>query len=269
MQTTNHVAARDEMFRALVAAPKDPHRNEPSGAAPRVPRAAFVSGAAIAAATVGLLSKLALREPRMALAMSAATLVVAGAARWQLARLFLPRTAYVMERRLGPLEIRRYETLVCAETTVEATTLERGSSKAFLRLLNYISSSGIAMTTPVVVARSDRPDSETLREWEVTEPRTTEGRFTMRFFLPANAIGALPSPKDDRVRLRELPGHRLVAMPFRGRTNGAAIVEAEKRLLSSARHALLTVRGEPMFAAHDAPTTLPWLRHNEVWINLA
>ncbi|CAN5693634.1 hypothetical protein BH09MYX1_BH09MYX1_59660 [soil metagenome] len=271
MQTTtsNHVAARDDMLRALVAAPNDPHRNETISEAPQLNGVAFLSGAAIAAAALVLLAKLTTREPKLALAIGAGTLAVAGLARWQMGRLFTPRTPYVMERRVGTLEIRRFERRVCAETMIDAASLEEAMEKAFRRLAKYIFSNGIAMTVPVVVTRSDRPDSELLHDWEV-EPNGGLGRYTMRFFAPAGrTMDDLPSPTDDRIHLRELAGHRVVAMPFKGRSTGENIVAAQRKLLASARHALLTVRGEAMFAGHDAPSTLPFLRRSEVWVNLA
>lgn len=268
--TNDGTALRDEMFRALVAAPKDTHRNEPSAESPQVSTVAFLSGATLAAATVGLLTKLATREARIGLAASAGTLAIFGLARWQLARLFTERAPYMMERRVGALEIRRFAAQRCAETSVDASSFEAASSEAFARLAHYIFGHGIAMTTPVVIARSDRPGSEVLPDWRVSVPSAGEGRYTMRFFLPPDrTLGELPSPDDDRVHLRELAAHRSIAMRFRGPASGAGVVAAEKRLLSSARHALLTVRGEPMFAGFDAPRTLSLLRRNEVWINLA
>ena len=268
--TTPQVSLRDDMFRALVDAPKDTHRNEPSGDAPNVDAVAFLSGAAVVSATVGLLVKLGTRGPGFALAATAGTLAAAGLARWQLARFFTARSAYVMERRVGPLEIRRYPTTLCAETTVDAESLDAAADKAFARLAHYIFPNQIAMTTPVVVARADRPDSEVLREWEVGEPSARQGRVTMKLFLPpGKTANDLPSPADGRVHLRPVGAHRVVAMRFSGRATGPNIVAAERRLLSSARHALLTVRGEPMFAGYDGPGTLPWLRRNEVWVSLA
>lgn len=272
MQTvkTTGTAVRNEMLHALVAAPKDIHRNEPSSDAPQVSSVAFVSAATLAAATAGLVATWATRGPRSALVASAGTLALAGLARWQLARWFAERVPYVMERRVGALEIRRFERQLCAETGVEAQSFDEAANAAFPRLAKYIFGNRIAMTTPVVIARADRPDSESLPEHRVSEPSARAGRFTMRFFLPAHrALSDLPTPSDDRVHVRELAAHRSVALAFGGRATGENVVQAEKRLLSSTRHALLTIRGEPMFAGFDGPTTLPFLRHNEVWVNLA
>lgn len=269
-KTTNHVSLRDDMFRALVDAPKDTHRGEPSGGEPSISGVAFSSTAAVVASAAGILVKLGTRSALLALAASAGTLAVAGLARWQLARFFSRSSAYVMERRVGPLEIRRYPTLLCVETTVDAESLDVAEDTAFSRLARYVVPNELGMTTPVVVARADRPDSETMREWEVGEPSPSAGRFTMKFFLPTErTMGDLPAPTDARVHLGRVAGHRVVAMRFSGRATGADIASAEKRLLSSARHALLTVRGEPMFAGYDRPGTLPWLRRNEVWVHLA
>jgi hypothetical protein len=44
--------------------------------------------------------------------------------------------------------------------------------------------------------------------------------------------------------------------------------QATKQLLDSARDHEIEVRGEPAFAGYDAPSTLPILRRNEVWVEV-
>jgi len=267
---TNETRLRNEMLDALIAAPRDMRRSEPNGAAPRVGPVVFWSASSAAAAAAGLVARWATGGSRMALAASAGTLAAAAIGRWQLGRLFARRVPYVMERRVGPLEIRRFDRQICLETTIDAPSLDEAAHAAFPRLAAYIFGHGIPMTTPVVITRSDRAGSESLPERQVSEPSADQGRFTMRFFLPSErALAGLPVPTDARIHLRELAAHRSVALCFRGGALGQPIVQAERDLLAAARHALLTVRGEPMFAGFDAPTTLPFLRRNEVWVHLA
>jgi hypothetical protein len=46
------------------------------------------------------------------------------------------------------------------------------------------------------------------------------------------------------------------------------VAEKSQALLEAVERAGLRTRGEPEFAGYDPPTTLPFLRRNEVWIEL-
>ena len=80
---------------------------------------------------------------------------------------------------------------------------------------------------------------------------------------------ASPRCSAARVTLRELQPRTLVALKFRGRYDAERVRQATKQLLDSAREHEIEVRGEPAFAGYDAPSTLPLLRHNEVWVEVA
>jgi hypothetical protein len=260
---------RDRIFRALVEAPKNPRRNEEHLASPVIGPVAFWSAAAIVPIALGIGVDLAFGR-RAAALTSLGAIAGLGLARWQMGRLFARRTPYVVERCVGELEIRRHRDSVCVEIDVEADSFESALQKGFRPLFRYIEDAGIAMTVPVEIARVDRPDSEVLPEHAIGEPHAFGGRFAVRFHMPDGAsMDELPYPADDAVYLRRVAAHRTVAMRFRGRALGPRIAEAQRDLLSSARHALLTVRGEPTVALYDPPLTLPWLRRNEVALKLA
>ncbi len=266
---TLNLERRDRIFRALVEAPKNPRRNEEHAASPAIGRVAFWSSAAIVPLALGLGARVALGG-RAGSASALAALAGLGLARWQLGRHFTPRAPYVVERCVGELEIRRHAECACAEVTFEAPSFERALEHGFRRLFDYIDAAHVPMTTPVEIARADRPDSEVLPEHRIGQPHALQGRFAVRFFLPEGAaLDELPPPIDDAIVLRKIAAHRTVTQVFRGRATGARIVDAQRELLSSARHALLTVRGEPIVALHDPPTTLPFLRRNEVSLRLA
>ena len=66
------------------------------------------------------------------------TALGAALARWQMARFFAEQPEYEVEDRLGQLEIRHYDRVVRAETTVEAQTWEDALQEGFRRLASYI-----------------------------------------------------------------------------------------------------------------------------------
>jgi hypothetical protein len=201
--------------------------------------------------------------------------------RWQMARWFAEEPVYELEERVGSLEIRHYERIVRAETTVEGLPWDEALQEGFRRLANYIfganrprvtseaarehvartasvgvQSQKIAMTTPVGVRTEAGSDLDTRA-------------FTITFTLPReNNSGPVPVPEDARVRLRSVPPRRVAALRYTGRHTSLQVAEKSRALLEAVRRAGFQPRGEPEFAGYDPPTTLPWFRRNEVWIEV-
>ena len=163
---------------------------------------------------------------------------------------------YEVERRMGEIEIRRYEPYVVAETCVSGS-LERAGTGAFRRLAGYIfggnstvagESTKIAMTTPV------------------TQERVGD-EFRVRFMMPSSYdLETLPTPNDDRVMLERVDAQRLAAIRYRGRWSKAGYERHLEALEETLAANGVPSVGEPIWARYDPPWT-PWfLRRNEVLI---
>ncbi len=163
---------------------------------------------------------------------------------------------YEVERRWGPVEIRRYAPYVVAETLVGGS-LEGAGNGAFRRLAGYIfggnetadgGSTKIAMTTPV------------------TQERVGD-EFRVRFMMPSSyELESLPTPSDERVRLDRVGARRLAAIRYSGRWSSDGYERHLARLDEVlAEHGVATT-GEPIWARYDPPWK-PWfLRRNEVLV---
>lgn len=165
---------------------------------------------------------------------------------------------YEVERRLGEVEIRRYQPYVVAETYVRGP-LERAGTGAFRRLAGYIfggnrtavgGSTKIAMTTPV------------------TQERVGD-EFRVRFMMPSEYdLESLPVPTDDRVRLAQVGAQRLAAIRYGGRWSRSGYDRHVAKLEEALAANGLTAHGEAVWARYDPPWT-PWfLRRNEVLISI-
>jgi hypothetical protein len=230
------------------------------------------------------------------LLLGVGTALGAALARWQMARWFAEQPDYEVEGRLGPLEIRHYERIIRAETTVEAQSWEDALHEGFRRLANYIFGANrprelalsdlevqldeatappsaraqkIAMTAPVNV-RTERHALSNLAAEPAAHPTPrSDEKFTVTFTMPRErSTGSLPVPEDSRVRLRSVPPRRVAVLRYSGRYSARRVAEKARQLLEAVDRAGLPTRGEPEFAGYDPPTTLPWLRRNEVWIEL-
>jgi hypothetical protein len=92
----------------------------------------------------------------------------------------------------------------------------------------------------------------------------------VQFTMPSKyTLATLPKPNDARVRLREVPD-RVVAV--RAYSGGWSLKRYEKELVAlraaMQRDGLAAV-GEPQWARYNSPFSLPFMRRNEIWIEVA
>jgi hypothetical protein len=163
---------------------------------------------------------------------------------------------YEVERRLGDVEVRRYEPYVVAETIVDGS-LERAGNQGFRVLARYIfggnetrsgDSTKIAMTTPV------------------TQDRVGDA-YRLRFMMPSEYdVDSLPRPTDGRVQIELVGAQRLGAIRYSGRWSGGAYHRHLARLVATLEQHGFEPVGEPIWARYDPPWR-PWfLRRNEVLV---
>ena len=99
---------------------------------------------------------------------------------------------------------------------------------------------------------------------------TQTGTFVVSFAMPAGfSVDTLPRTKDTRVRLREEPGRLMAALRCSGGWGESRYRQHEARLLQAVRGAGFTPIGEPINARCNSPFSLPFLRRNEVLIEVA
>ncbi len=270
----------DTLEAAIQASPNANHRGRVS----RSLRARLLSSATIAAPIAGLSvgAWLAARSRRGRRAGGWAVMggsIALAVARWQLARLLVEQAPYEVEMRAGDLEVRRYAPSVRAETVVEGATWAEALTEGFRRVAAYIfgdndRASRIAMTAPVestLPAGSHEAESERIA---MTAPVIASigspgADRTIAFVMPHDRpLATLPRPKDPRVHLREVPERRVAALRFRGGYRGGLPASKRAELFQRVREAGLAAQGEATFAGYDPPSTLPWLRRNEVMVEV-
>jgi hypothetical protein len=186
----------------------------------------------------------------------------------------------------GSFEIRRYASVVVAETEA-AGGREEGENESFRRLYRYISGENaarqeVAMTAPVLEeptggAGGGEGGSAQSREAEsheiamtapVLQERTADG-WRMAFILPESfTIASAPEPTDPAVRLREIPGRLVASVRFSGsRSEGKCRAQADRLAVWIAANGYRAV-GAPIHAGYDPPFTIPFLRRNEVLVEV-
>ena len=170
-------------------------------------------------------------------------------------------------------EVREYESLVIAETLVDASFADAGNI-AFKRLFGYISgdneaASEISMTAPVMALDENRSGAEKISMTApVTGQETAQG-WRFAFVLPSNyTLATAPIPGNPRVSLRQVPARTVAVVRYTGSWNETAYEENLELLQNWMRQNQLDADSLPRVAGYDPPWTLPFLRRNEVMIDI-
>tara|TARA_B100001146_G_scaffold80383_1_gene71337 strand:- start:2809 stop:3480 length:672 start_codon:yes stop_codon:yes gene_type:complete len=169
------------------------------------------------------------------------------------------------------VEYRQYEPYIVAETFVDNSSSYRAASnEGFMRLFRYItgnnnSQSNIEMTAPVQQAAASEEIAMTA---PVQRVETPEG-WSVAFMLPSEfTMETAPLPTDERIVLRKIPGNLMAVVRHSGRWTERNYEKHKEQLLESIEAAAIESVGVVESAAYDAPYVLPFLRRNEVMIEV-
>ena len=170
-------------------------------------------------------------------------------------------------------EVREYETLVVAETLVDAGFDEAGNI-AFKRLFGYISgdneaASEIAMTAPVMALDENNDSGEKISMTAPVTGQQTALGWRFAFVLPSSyTLANAPMPDNPAVRLEQVPARKVAVVRYSGSWNEASYDENLKLLQQWMLQNQLKANAPPRVAGYDPPWTLPFLRRNEVMIDI-
>jgi|TARA_B100000767_G_C19721139_1_gene517331 hypothetical protein len=169
------------------------------------------------------------------------------------------------------IEVRNYESMVLVSSDMSAD----GMNSAFRDLFRYITgenegSTEIAMTAPVLINESEAASTGT--EIAMTAPVFMKERSeeqVMSFVMPADfTLQSTPKPTNPNVWVTEVKDYKVVVIKFSGLLSDSN-VETQTEILNSwiAKNGYTAI-SEPINAAYNGPFTIPWLRHNEVLIEI-
>ena len=182
--------------------------------------------------------------------------------------------AYAVVQTSDVFEVRQYAPYFVAEVVVPGPVNEAGS-QGFNLLGGYIFGKNkgerkLEMTAPVT--QQAAPPASPPVKLEMTAPVTqaaTAGGFLVQFVMPKGyTLATLPEPLDARVKLREVPGSRVAVIRFSGSWSQSTYEEQLQKLRNALAAAGIATQGEPISSRYNSPFSLPFLRRNEIWLNL-
>ncbi|MBY0515439.1 MAG: heme-binding protein [Bacteriovoracaceae bacterium] len=169
-------------------------------------------------------------------------------------------------------EIRHYQSFIVAKTTVNGSFKE-AQSKGFKILAGYIfgknkSKQKISMTSPVV-----QNNQEANEKISMTAPVTMASendQWTMTFSMPSQyTLESLPIPEDSSIKLERVEGRYVAALTFSGFWSEKRNNEEGSKLKEwLEKHSSYKQISGAKFAGYNPPWTIPFLRRNEVLIEL-
>ena len=183
----------------------------------------------------------------------------------------------------GAFEIRHYPDLLVAEVSSNGER-EEAINAGFRPLADFIfganePAESIAMTAPVTQQKQTNEQAkEQARDGQpiaMTAPvlqQSTElgDAWQVRFVMPRkHTLSDMPKPKNSQVKLIEVPARYVVAIRFAGSIRDTHVMKQLETLKAYVAKEKLVVSGEPTFAFYNPPWTLPFLRRNEIWWELA
>lgn len=174
----------------------------------------------------------------------------------------------------GDVELRHYSPFIIAETFIkEAKSRNAASNTGFRRLFNYISGDNsnqekIAMTAPVIQA-DEKAKGVKIDMTAPVQQKQTDNGWQIAFVLPDNfTMDTAPIPSDPTIKLRQVEPRTMAVLRFSGRWSDKNIRKHEDLLLTQLAAMDLRLIGETEFAAYNAPFALPFMRRNEVMIEV-
>ncbi|MEM7158852.1 MAG: heme-binding protein [Myxococcota bacterium] len=183
----------------------------------------------------------------------------------------IEKPAYEVVARHPGFEVRRYAPRLVAEVEVQGRGKDAANA-GFRVLANFIFGDNVRRTEIAMTAPVDRQALS--EEIAMTAPvdRTQAGkeRWVIAFTMPSKYTAeTLPRPNDERVMIREIPRSHFAAVRFSGSPGEKSVQRRMQALEDAVETAGLTSAGRPpVYSRYDPPWTLPFLRRNEIQLEL-
>jgi hypothetical protein len=177
-------------------------------------------------------------------------------------------TYTVLEKRDG-YEIRTYEPYITAQTEVVGNYSE-SLNKGFGLVANYIfgnntAKENIVMTVPVLESKSS--SEKIAMTVPVLNTSTDEEKRTISFILPSKyTLDSLPSPKNPRVVLVEVPARTVAVLRFSWYATERSVTKKTTLLTTYLERDGIEIHGPTQVAQYNPPLSMPITHRNEIII---
>jgi DNA gyrase inhibitor GyrI len=164
-------------------------------------------------------------------------------------------------------EIRDDPPMIVAEVEVSGER-ELAIHVGFKILADYIFGNNISNQRMEIKRTVSSGMSEKMAMTAPVMQQNSSGKWKIRFVTPKkSSFKTLPRPRSDKVVLTDLPASRFAVIRFSG-----LVDESMKQSIEALEAYILAEKfrplGEPILAFYNPPWTIPFLRRNEIMIEL-
>jgi effector-binding domain-containing protein len=186
---------------------------------------------------------------------------------WQMTAYKAPEPRYQILKSDGNIQIRQYPEMVVAQVEVPGER-DAAINAGFRILADYIfgknsASHKIDMTVPVTQKSIKIPMTAPVLQEMKNE------QWVVRFIMPDSfTLQTLPQPDNKSISLINIPSKKYAVIRFSG-MNSKSNLDTHQKILQnyiSTNH--LTTIGELTYAFYNPPWILPFLRRNEIMIEV-
>jgi hypothetical protein len=198
-----------------------------------------------------------------------AGIVAIGIAAWGPIVSNVEQAKYEVVESQGDIQIRDYVPMIVAEAEVSGERKE-AINQGFRIIADYIFGNNapkqnVAMTAPVI-----QQPSEKIAMTAPVIQQADGNKWKVRFVMPASyTMDTLPKPNNEAVKLERVPGKRFAVIRFSGMAGEDSLKEHTDELNTFLKDKKLNALSSATYAFFNPPWTLPFLRRNEVMVEIA
>ena len=176
---------------------------------------------------------------------------------------------YTVTQKEGNIEIRDYAPAIVAETSVDGPR-DKAIGEGFKLIADYIfgnntAKTKVAMTAPVTQQANEKIPMTA----PVLQQGSGNGPWHVRFVMPSSyTMDSLPKPNNPAVTLKRVEGRRMAAIRFSGMASESNLSRHAASLDDFVKSRHLKTRGMQTYAFYNPPWTLPFLRRNEIMVEI-
>ena len=166
------------------------------------------------------------------------------------------------------IELRSYDPMIVAAVQVNGKRKE-AIGEGFRILADYIFGNNtleqnISMTAPV-----QQQSGETIAMTAPVQQQKNSNFWTISFVMPKMyTLKTIPKPNNKAVILNEVPAQKFIVIRFSGTNSDDNIEQHERTLFNFIEQNKIKVMGESKYAFYNPPWTLPFMRRNEIMMQI-
>ena len=168
----------------------------------------------------------------------------------------------------GNIEIRQYQPMIIAEIAIEDNRKEAIKS-GFKILASYIfgnnkSKKNVSMTAPV-----RQQSNEKISMTAPVSQQKVQGAWRISFVMPSQySIDTIPVPNNEGISIKKIDSKKYAVLKFSGMNSDKNINFHEIKLKKYLSENKIQAISSSIYAFYNPPWTLPFLRRNEIMIEV-